>query len=162
MLKNIVLLIIGSLLLMTSPLRAEDQFDPSLTLGDLLFAALDHGVNSVREGGPLVPFVMAEAEGKLSLKRFVAEPYEKAVAEAKASVPNLPEQTNLYAIVYDGFVTVSGKKYDAIIVHGAERGKGEAYLLAQRYIPARSGEVLELVGNPAFIGREHDLFKDWP
>ncbi len=109
-----------------------------------------------------MPFVIAEAEGKRSLKRLVAEPYEKAVAEAKVSVPTLPEKAILYAIVYDGFVTVSGRKYDAIIVHGAERGKGEAYLLAQRYIPARNGEALELIGNPAFIGREHALFKDWP
>ncbi len=147
------------LLLMTTPSQAQDQFDPSQKLGDLIFLALDHGVDSIRQGGPLVPFAISDTQGQRNLDRFVAEPYEKAVAETKASIAKLPPQADLYAIAYDGFVTVGGKKYDAIIVHGAERGKGKAYLLAQRYIPAKNGKRLETVGNPAFIGREESLFR---
>ena len=152
-------ILLGLLFLMTTSSKAQSQFDPSQPLGDLIFLALDHGVNSIREGGPLVPFAMSNTQGKASLNRFVAEPYEKAIAETKASIAKLPPQANLYAIAYDGFITVGGKKYDAIIVHGAERGNGKAYLLAQRYIPAKEGKPLETVGNPDFVGREDALFR---
>ena len=144
---------------MTTPSEAQSQFDSSQPLEDLIFLALDHGVDSIRQGGPLVPFAMSDTQGKRSLNRFVAEPYEKAVAETKASIAKLPPQANLYVIAYDGFITLGGKKYDAIIVHGAERGKGKAYLFAQRYIPAKDGTPFEAVGNPAFVAREDALFR---
>ena len=39
----------------------------SQELIELAFAALDHGIDSVREGGPLIPFVMTESgEGRTS------------------------------------------------------------------------------------------------
>ncbi|HWV19045.1 MAG TPA: hypothetical protein VNZ68_10770 [Rhodocyclaceae bacterium] len=144
---------------MSSPSEAQNKFDPSQPLGDLIFLALDHGVDSIRKGGPLVPFVMSETQGKRNLSRFVTEPYEKAVTEAKASIAKLPPQTDRYAIAYDGFITIEGKKYDAIIVHGAERGKEKAYLLAQRYVPSAAGKTLETIGNPAFIGKEDALLR---
>jgi hypothetical protein len=159
MLKAASSIILGLLLLMTTPSEAQSQFDPSQPLGDLIFLALDHGVDSIRQGGPLVPFAISGTQGKRSLKRFVAEPYEKAVTETKASIAKLPPQANLYAIAYGGYITVGGKMYDAIIVHGAERGNGKAYLLAQRYIPAKERTPFETVGNPAFVGREDALFR---
>ena len=139
--------------------QAQDQYNPSKTLEDLMFLALDHGIDSIREGGPLIPFLISEQGGKRQLQRFVAEPYEKAVAETKKAALNLPHQTTMYAFAYDGFVTLKGKKYDAIIVQGAERDKGMAYLLAQRYTPAKNGNFLKTIGNPAFLGREDALFK---
>jgi len=158
MLKTVISICSSLLLLVSTPSGAQDKFDTSKTLGDLMVFALDHGIDSIRQGGPLVPFAMSESNGKRSLNRFVAEPYEKAVAETKASIAKLPQQARIYAIAYDGFVTVSGKKYDAIIVHGAEREKGKAYLLAQRHVPSTNGKPLETVGNLAYIGRENALF----
>jgi hypothetical protein len=162
MLKVISSIFAGLILLMSTSTEAQNQFDASPKLGDLIFLALDHGVDSIRQGGPLVPFIMTDTDGKRSFNRFVAEPYEKAVAEAKAAATKLPPQSHLYALAYDGFITVGGKKYDAIIVHGAERGQGNAYLLAQRYVPASNGKPLESIGNPAFIGRENALFQNPP
>ena len=131
----------------------------SKELADLLFFALDHGVNSIREGGVLVPFVVSDTGGKRKLDRFVSDPYEHALSDAKTAVSKLPSVVSRYALAYDGFITVEGKKYDAIIINGAEREKGNATLLAQRYLPAvEGGKRLELVGNPAFIGRESTLF----
>jgi hypothetical protein len=152
----------GLILLLSTSIEAQEKFDPSQSLGDLIFLALDHGVDSIRQGGPLVPFTMIDVDGGRTLSRFVAEPYEKAVAEAKEAAKKLPLKSNLYVLAYDGFIAVKGKKYDAIIVHGAERGKGNAYLLAQRYSPAKDGKPLELIGNPAFIGRENALFQNPP
>ncbi len=147
---------------MSTSSESQDKFDPSQSLGDLIFLAIDHGIDSIREGGSLVPFTMIEVDGKRTLSRFVAEPYEKAVGEARAAIKKMPPKSNLYVLAYDGFITVEGKKYDAIIVHGAERGKGNAYLLAQRYLSARNGKPLEPIGNSAFIGRERALFENAP
>jgi len=159
--KLIASLFVGLGMLPPAPSPAQ-PIEASQRLGDLLFLALDHGVDSVRQGGPLVPFVIAEVDGKRSIDRFVAEPYEMAVAEARMAASKLSRQSSIYALAYDGFVTIGGDKYDAIIVHGAERGNGKAYLLAQRYVPAKDGKSLEVLGNPVLVGREDALFNGEP
>ena len=42
----------------------------SQELIDVAFAALDHGIDSVREGGPLIPFVMSETGSERTLTRY--------------------------------------------------------------------------------------------
>jgi hypothetical protein len=147
---------------MVSSSAAEDTFDPSARLGDLMFFALDHGIASIDNGGHLVPFVASEAGGVRRLDRIAAEPYERAMAEARTFASKLASSVTVYAIAYDGFITVDGNKYDAIIVHGAERGKGDAYLLAQRYRPAKAGSPIEAIGNPAYLGREPSPLRNAP
>jgi predicted nucleotidyltransferase len=58
----------------------------SQELIDLAFAALDHGIDSVREGGPLIPFVMTERDEGRTLDRFASDLLEDAVAQAVAHV----------------------------------------------------------------------------
>ena len=139
--------------------NAENQFDASEFLEGLMFLALDHGVYSRRDGGAIVPFVMTVTDGKRELHRFVAEPYEVGVAHAKAFASKLSLQTNVYAVAYDGYVTLGTTKHDAIVVTGAERGKGKGYLLAQRYISTEDTKSIESVGNPIYLGREDALFE---
>ena len=57
----------------------------SQELIDLAFAALDHGIDSVREGGSLIPFVMTESDEGRTLDRFASDLLEDAVAQAIAS-----------------------------------------------------------------------------
>ena len=47
--------------------------DISERTADILFLAIDHGINSVRDGGLLTPFVIIEREGDRSLVRFHAD-----------------------------------------------------------------------------------------
>ena len=149
-------------LAMSSSAPAQGKLDASDRLSNLLFLALDHGIASIDNGaGPLVPFVIAEASGNRKISRFVADPYERSVAEARSYASTLAPDVTLYAIAYDGYITVEGIKYDAIIVQGAERGKGEAYLIAQRYRLSKSG-ALEKVANTAYLGREPTLFRHAP
>jgi len=70
----------------------------------------------------------------------------------------LPAQTDLYAIAYDGFVTIDGKRYDAVIVEATERNLGKAYVMAQRYKPSAKNQPLQTIGNPAFLNRAESLF----
>jgi hypothetical protein len=54
--------------------------EPSPKLMDVIFLALDHGIESVKSsGGPLIPFVVTEgSERKLDV--FVLEQLEEALA----------------------------------------------------------------------------------
>ena len=60
----------------------------SQELIDLAFAALDHGIDSVREGGPLIPFVMSETGSERTLTRFAAEMLEEGLEEFSTVLGN--------------------------------------------------------------------------
>src|ERR1051326_8768995 len=84
---------------------------PSDSLMALVFLALDHGIESIRGGGSLIPFLIAEADGRRKLDRFVANTLEESLALAQATAHALPSVVSAYAIAYDGFSTVSGQRY---------------------------------------------------
>ncbi len=131
----------------------------NVKLNSLMFLALDHGVDSVRAGGHLIPFVMTESKGKRSLNRFASERLEVGQEEARKFVSKSGDKTEMYALAYDGFVTIEGKKYDAIIVEAGQRGNKEATLIAQRYKPKKLLQKFEVIGNPALIGSNKNLLK---
>lgn len=116
-------------------------------LVELAFAALDHGLESVRDGdGPLVPFALTEgAEGR-HLTRFAAELLEQGQEEARRHVRE--SDAERVALAYDGYLSVEGERSDAILVEAQERGTTISVVFAQRYRP----EPFEPVGNTAFVG----------
>jgi hypothetical protein len=127
------------------------QASPRFT--NLLFKALDHGVDSVRAGGgPLVPFVMHDDGTGLRIDRMVTPRLEEGPDRCRDFARRLPGSTACYAVVYDGYLTVGGVKHDAIIAEGAERGQPRGARMAQRYRPRRGllGKFA-LIGNPALL-----------
>jgi hypothetical protein len=125
-------------------------------LMDVAFAALDHGVDSIEHGGPLIPFVMtATGEGR-SLQRFVADDFRDAVEQARGSVRGT--DADIAAIAYEAFVNIDGERADAVIVEFYERGGAHTGLLGQRFVPGEPERALERVGNPAFLGEQDPLF----
>ena len=57
---------------------------PSDELMDLIFTGLDYGIDSVRDGGPLVPFVLVEHEGQRALRRIVVgDPFDSRPASSR-------------------------------------------------------------------------------
>ena len=160
---RVTALVLASIcLVMPSSSTAQSRLDASERLSDLAFLALDHGISSIEKSGPLVPFVVTEGSGERQIHRFVAEPYEESVAKARAYCATLAPSIAAYALAYDGYITLGGVKYDAIIVHAAERGGGDAYLVAQRYKPTTAGNPLAPIGNAAYLGREATLFRNAP
>ena len=128
--------------------------DASQALIDLIFMGLDHGVSSLRGGGPLVPFVVVTGgDGKRTLTRFATDQLEPSAARAGEFVAALGGDAAMYAMVTDGYVTIDGKKYDAILVEGGERGKEFALQFAQRYELETIEGPLEKIGNPAYLGQ---------
>jgi len=132
---------------------------PSETLMDTVFFALDHGVDSVRGGGSLVPFLVTEgAERKL--ERFLTERLEEGLAKAHVAASSLDSAVRAYAIAHDGYVTIEGTKFDAIIVEAGERGGPAAFMFAQRYKPKKGAfGSLKTVGNPAFLGESEQRLR---
>ncbi len=132
-------------------------FEPSQEFADLFFKAIDHGFESIKDGaGPLIPFSMTvSADGQLSLKRYVMDELQEAVARAQASItPEMPGVT-MYAIAWDGYVTIDGQKTDAILVEAGQASDPRGVLFCQRYRTVRKGlffkKVCERVGNPGLI-----------
>ena len=127
---------------------------------DLVFLALDHGVDSVRvSGGPLIPFIVVEQDGKRELHRFAAARLEEGQQQARAAVAALPPNATAYALAYDGYITVQGTKFDAILVEASERGRPAGVRMAQRYSPKKFLRSFQTVGNPALLGECEGLFR---
>jgi hypothetical protein len=125
----------------------------SQELIDLAFAALDHGIDSVREGGPLIPFVMTESGEGRTLDRFASDLLEDAVTQAIAYVQASRSQPGTrHVLAYDGYLTLpTGERFDAIYAEGVEAGTDVVMALAQRYRPKRSLRKFETIGNPALL-----------
>ena len=126
-------------------------------LMDLVFAALDHGIDSVSEGGPLIPFALAVGSEGRALTRYAAEALEDGVAQARDHARENPE-LNLVAIAYDGYLTIEGERSDAIFVEGQERSAAASVVFAQRYRPGGRLRKFTTIGNPAFVGEGEGLF----
>jgi hypothetical protein len=130
---------------------AEIPFDE--TLGELAMSALDHGVDSVSGGGPLVPFALERRGDELSITRFAPERLEEGVDAARAHAR--ASDADAVAIAFDSYLTVDGERRDAIVVE-AQAGDA-AYRFAQAYRPAGRFRKLERQGNPAFLGPADSL-----
>ena len=142
----------------------------SQRLADIAFFALDHGIYSIQDGeGPLIPFVISEkADGKRKLDRYVSEAnvggeagwvLEESLAQARLAVSKLPSSVTAYAIAHDGYITIQGTKYDAILVEASERGRAGAVIMAQRYIPKTAQQSFQRVGNPALLREEESRLR---
>jgi hypothetical protein len=126
----------------------------------LVFLALDHGVDSVRaSGGPLTPLVVVEQDGKRELHRFATELLEEGQQRAREAIAALPPTATAYAMAYDGYITVQGTKFDAILVEASERGRPAGVRMAQRYTPKKFLRSFQTVGNPALLGECETLLR---
>ena len=116
---------------------------------ELVFVALDHGIESVADGGPLIPFAVMETADGRELVRFAAETLEDGHAQARQHVQS--GDALRVAIAHDGFLTVEGERSDAILVEAQERGQGTSLVFAQRYRPGGRFKKFAPVGNAAFV-----------
>ena len=121
--------------------------EQNIELNNLIFRALYHGVDSIRAGGNLIPFVITEK----NLQRFVSETLEDSKNKAEEHLLTLKDEHRV-ALVYDGFFTVGGIKYDAVFVKGFDRNDEKGILFAQRYKQKKLLSKFEVIGNPAIVG----------
>ncbi|HEX7706454.1 MAG TPA: hypothetical protein VF701_08360 [Thermoanaerobaculia bacterium] len=134
-----------------------DDFEPSEQFADFFFLAIDHGFGSIEDGGgPLIPFVMSvSVDGQKHLTRFVTDELSEGVQRAQEHVVQHRDGMMMYAIAWDGYITLDDRKWDAILVEAGEAHDPRGVLFAQRYeagpkkLFRRSKN--ERVGNPALV-----------
>jgi len=126
-----------------------------IKLNDVMFQALDHAAACVRDTGEtLIPFSIVEtADGERTMRRYMAERIEEGVAQGRKTLIETKADIMRYAFAWDGFVTIEGKKWDAVIVEAGDKIAPTGILICQRY--EKKGflkKKTELCGNPAVIG----------
>jgi hypothetical protein len=128
---------------------------------ELMFFGLDHGIESIKDGeGPLIPFSITSTNGERKLDRFVTENLEDGLVKAVQYIKDLEKKPNFAIVVYDGYITMEGKKFDAILVKGYDKNDVLAYILAQRYLPKQDTSDFKLIGNTAFLGNDKNILNE--
>jgi hypothetical protein len=129
-----------------------EQVDVPQALADLLFAGLDHGVDSARGGGQLTPFVVTQVAGQRSLARMMAT----TMTEARAEGVKLIRETTMAGddcavLVYDGYLETEGDgRFEAIFAKAVD-STGRVVTIAQRYRPKGFLRPWQPLGNPALL-----------
>ena len=127
---------------------------------DFIFLGLDHGINSIRDGGgPLVAFVMTKTNEQKQLYRILTDRLEDAPIEAEKFLKSIHPKPKLALIAYDGYATIKGERSDAIIVRSFDMSEEDGLIFAQRYIPKAEGVGIEPHGNSALMGYEQNLLR---
>ncbi len=130
---------------------------------DLVGLALDRAVESLQlQGERFAPFVIVETAQGRSLHRFVAEPYEVGVSEARRFVAVPPRDAQRVLICYDGFLSLEGHRTDAVLIEAQDCRRPYSATFALRYRPASDEGPIELIGDPMFTGPAEPLSQPRP
>lgn len=132
----------------SAPPSAEDM-PPALA--DLTFLALDHSLDSIENGGPLIPLVLADTSTGRALRRFAAETLEDGVASARHFVQD-DDGWHRACLSYDGYLTVADVEYDAIHVRAWDRETTTAIHVAHCYVPGTPDVPLQRISGPLYLG----------
>ena len=134
-----------------------------MQMSAIALKALQHGLKSIEDiEGPLVPFTLVLdtnpdlANRTMTLTRYAGELLEDSLRAAQESIVPSKEKS-MYAIAWDGFATIDGRKWDAVLVEAGNADEPEGVLMAQRY----EGKMVGLfskhhrnvaVGDPIHVG----------
>lgn len=124
---------------------------------ELIELTMNHALESISEGGPLVPFVIYTAGGEQSIQRFLVEEgdgfnLQKSVEQGREFMASLGGKADIACLAVDGFLTLDEGRTDAIIVHAFETGMDASYYFGQGYRSADDPEGFDLVGEGVVAG----------
>lgn len=134
-----------------------------MNISDITKQAIQHAMSSIEDAsGPLTPFTMLldethpdPRESKLTLARQFADYLEEALHAAQSSI-SPGGVHSMYAIAWDGFVTLDERKWDAILVEVGTSASPEATILAQRYEAKETGFFNKKRRNVS-VGAPHEI-----
>ncbi|MFV8750088.1 hypothetical protein ACNOYE_06030 [Nannocystaceae bacterium ST9] len=137
------------------PTDTPIEYEPSDALMDLVEMAMTHALDSIGEGGPLVPFVVFVAAGERKLERFLVGASDDedswdlglSVEQAKQFTTTLAGKAELAAMAVDGRVRAEdGSLLDCVFVEAFEATGPCALCFGQCYQPASEGQAFALLG----------------
>jgi hypothetical protein len=134
-----------------SNIAERGQLDVSDQFTGLMKFALDHGIELISDKGALIPFTISVAQGLFNVTAIPLPPVE-AVESAKRIIAGLTTDTEAYAIVFIGDISLSGQPYQAVVVEGAERGFPHGFRIGQPFEAKGYPPKLELIGEAINLG----------
>jgi hypothetical protein len=130
--------------------------DASENLINKLISVLDYAVGLKQDGiDPMIPFAFVYVGETGSIKSFVGDTPEYADKLFEKTI--LEEKPDYVIYAYDGYLTVGGKKNDAILLKAFDKSDSVIYLVGQRFVPKQKDTEFETIGNPAFLGTEENI-----
>lgn len=112
-----------------------------------------HAIWSVSDGGPLVPiYAASEGDGKPEMKRLAHEQLEEGVAAGRALLEG--ELIKDRVLIFDGLITLSGEKVDALVVEWRSASSPERRMtLGIPYTPGTANQRF-LVHRPKVLATD--------
>lgn len=133
--------------------------EPSEDVENLALQALEHAIGSIDHGsGPLVPFLMVRDGEGVRIARFVDEDLGRSVASGRDAARGIAANC-VTALAFDGFLTMDGKRTDAMIVQCADIGAGPTFQFAVRYRVTPQGRV-KVIGEPMLVEWSEELYPE--
>ena len=145
---------------MLQEVEGKDINQADKKLLNLMLFGLDHGIESIKiKGkGPLVPFIVTEINGEQEVTRFFPNHLKDGLSEAIRFLKE-ERKSHFAVLVYDDFLPLNEKKFNAVIVRGYDRTDTVGYTLGQRYVPSGFFSFFKLAGSKVFLGNADSLLK---
>jgi hypothetical protein len=131
---------------------------PSVTAPELTEVALDRAIGLVlasRSG--MAAFVITERDGHRELHEFTTERTGQSIGAARFFL-RASNGLDRAVIAWDGYVSSTGRRTDAVLAEFTERGAAESTILARRYRPASMLRKAVALPGTVHVGEGHPLF----
>ena len=136
--------------------------EPSRLVKKRGFWGLNFAAGCFGEGDSCPTLVTYSTRGKpLDMVNFVTPNPEVAAAEATLALGRglvaANEAVHSYVLWWDGYLTINGKRTDAVFCEVGVRGEESAFVFAQRYV-VKEGTLAKL-GRPRLAGEVAPAFE---
>lgn len=125
-----------------------------------VFSGIDLAVETTKERGKaVIPFVMIMKGEDQRLQRFDSETYNDSVKLAENHIRKLTPKPDYALLVYDGVLSIEGRKNEAIYVKAYDKKEQKGLVMAQRYQPNTDDLDFQLINKPALISKEENVLR---
>ena len=118
--------------------------------------AMDYAIEALVAADPLVPFSVMWRDEETTIDRYMHGAYDDSIELAMRIVNRADESVSAYAVVWNGYVQVNGRKRDAVIAEVGSRESPMAVQLAQPYVIEDAGTV-RADGQMMAVGESQNL-----
>ena len=131
--------------------------DASKELVDHLVFTLNRSIYLKRDSmDPMIPFAVVVKGADQTLKAFAGDTPEYADDMFEKTI--LDEDPDYVVYASDSYLTVGGVQYDAVVLRAYDKNDPDIYLVGQKFKQKTEGQEFELLGNPAFLGTNENVF----
>ena len=120
-----------------------------------------HAVWSVSDGETLIPiYGYLGVKNEKVMERLLHECLEEGVAEGQEKLNSNPYNTNAAVLVYDGRITLTSEKMDALIIEFRSYAKSSGFVRLALPYTASNATTTFAVHTPKVIGMSEHIQKD--